>query len=211
MNSRSKSLPPTLPTYAPGPSSGLVSDSSLYGVKRKRSFYSESDPKEPAGVPPSKQLKSSGSGALSHDYTALSEANLREHDAQNMSSATSLKRTSSRRSMTAKSDITSESYQTVKSTISLSSYRFKHLTAAQIRLNAKPPHHIKTAIDAIIERKYPQERLDKLKLVAEDLHSKSNKPLSFFGYMYVLSFFFRSLFAQNREKTRNREIEKNES
>jgi hypothetical protein len=178
MDSRSKSLPPILPSYAPGRPSDLVPDSSLRGVKRKRSFPSESDPEEPEVVRPSKQLKSPGSGALSDDYTTLSEANLREHDAQTMSSVPSLKRSSSRRAITAKSDITSDSYQAPRSTISSSSYRFQHLAAARVRLNTEPPHHIKTTIDAIIGREHTQERLDKLNLVAKDLHKESKKRVS---------------------------------
>lgn len=146
-------------------------------MKRKRSC-SEVDPDDPEGVRPSKQLKSPGRSAVSDDVSPLSEANLRKHNKQTMSSTPSLKRTSSRRSTKStnvKSDTASDSDQTTKSAISSSPHRFVHLANAGVCLNAEIPKDIRTTIDNIVERIPPQGRLEELKLVAKDLHNISNQ------------------------------------
>ena len=50
-----------------------------------------------------------------------------------------------------------------------------HLAAARVCLNAEIPQKTRIAVDAILDREPTRERLEILKLVAEDLHNKSNK------------------------------------
>lgn len=140
------------------------------GVKRERSVSSETGfEEEPKGARPSEQLKRDTS-------TVLSEENLREFEAQNVSNIPPMKRSLSRRS-TAKSDITSDSRGS-GSSINLSTYRFQHLAAAKVRINSKPPDHIKAAIDAILEREPTQERRDELKIISKEFHTRSSDLIS---------------------------------
>ena len=153
-DSRSQSLPPRLPAYAPG---------TLSGLKRKRSLSSE------AGSEDAHPLKQPKTAYIS----PLSEANLREFEAQtSMSSTPSKKRSLSRRS-TVKSD--ADSSRTPASSVTLATYRFRHLAAAEVRINTDPPDHFKTAIDAILQRKPTVKRRDKLEEIAKTFHLKSKK------------------------------------
>ena len=162
IDSRSQSSTTRLPPYAPD---------CLSSPARKRSVSSETESEEERkGARPSKQLKSDTS-------TVLSKENLRKLEEYNMSNITTLKRSLSRRSTT-KSDITSDSNHSSKSSISISTYRFQHLAAAKLRINSNPPDDIRAAINAIAGREPTQERRDELKVISKEFHTRLNDLVS---------------------------------
>ena len=152
MDSRSQSLPTHLPAYTSG---------SLSGSKRKRSSSPEAEDIKAAC--PSKQLKTA-------HISPLSEANLRELEAQTSVSGTTSKKRPSSRLSTLRSD--ADSTQT---SVSIANYRFRHLAAAEIRLKIDPPDHIKAAIDAILEHESTMDRRKELEEIAREFHLESKK------------------------------------
>lgn len=174
MDSRSQPTTTQSPPHAPTRDSSPATVSSSRGVKHGRSASPETGfEEEPEGARPSKQLKRDTS-------TVLSEENLREFEAQNMSTTYSLKRSSSRRSTTKSvttADITTDSRGSGGS-INLSIYRYQYLAAVQVRIHSIPPDHVKVAIDAILEQKPTQERHDQLKRISKDFHTRSIRLIS---------------------------------
>ena len=85
----------------------------------------------------------------------------------------SIKRSSSRRSTTAGSDITQETTRTKGSSSSNAHYRFEVLAPAQINIHADPPpKNIQDAIDAIVYGNPPRGRREQLELIAREFQAR---------------------------------------
>jgi hypothetical protein len=95
------------------------------------------------------------------------EINLRQFNGEEMNSASditptgSIKRTSSRRSMTASTDVTQDtgSVPPQRSSGSTAHYRYDHLVAAEVHIHdLSPQADIQARIDGIIKAKVSEER-----------------------------------------------------
>jgi hypothetical protein len=134
------------------------------GTKRRhpQDRNAEAEVNELKSVRPSKQAR----GTLSSEQE-LSEENLRKFeilsrkDVDPTNNVPALKRTSSRRSITASETGTDRT----RSTTTNSVYRYKHLTAAEIHIHADLPDYIETAINRIVNAPVSEERRAELRRV----------------------------------------------
>lgn len=164
--------------------------------KRKRSQDSEAEADEPKDDCPTKQPRRSTAPRLEpseenlqKDSEAEAKADepegpseqpeelppLSEKDLQSLyeevmasvaSNASSLKRTSSRRSI-APSD--SDTVRSQRSTSTTAVYRRKNLAAVQIHFHNEPPDHIQTDINRIINAEVSKQRRAELRVIAHEL------------------------------------------
>jgi hypothetical protein len=150
--------------------------SQLARPKRKRLQDSESEADEPEGVYPSKQPR-----RFPPPEHELSEQNLRIFNGEEMDDAANNarpkgnKRSSSRPSTRAASDVTQETARTQRSSNTTAYYRFAHLKSAQVYVHTDPPEDIQKAIHAIIKAEPPEGRRDKLKTISQILHKGCTK------------------------------------
>lgn len=139
------------------------------GTKRKRPQDSEAEAKAEADeledARPSKQPRE-----LPPPEHELSKKNLRLHnkmmdDAVNSSRPGSIKRSSSQRSLSRRSNTATDGTQGTKGSPSTNAhYRFELLSPAQINVHADPPRKvIQDAIDAIVKANPPKGRREQLK------------------------------------------------
>lgn len=158
--------PPVQPS--PTPSAPI---SQPAGTKRKRSQESEAEAKadELEDERPSKQPRE-----LPSPEHELSEKNLRLHnkkmdDAVDSSRTGSIKRSSSQRSLSRRSNIASDGTQGTKGSSSTNAhYRFELLRPALINVHANPPFKdIQDAIDAIVKAKTPEGRREQLEPISK--------------------------------------------
>ncbi|KAF7502121.1 hypothetical protein GJ744_007097 [Endocarpon pusillum] len=116
-----------------------------------------------------KAYKSGGVSEQPKELPPLSRSNLQILDNELMNSAApnspALKRTLSRRSITASEAETTRSQRSSGNT---AFYRHKNLTAVQIRIHAQPPECIQAAINRIVNRKVSKERRAELRLIAQE-------------------------------------------
>lgn len=125
---------------------------------------------EPEGVHPSKHAR---------DLSPLSEEDLHALYEEVTASPTNLarprdiKRSSSRHSTTASSNLTRETTRTKGTSSTNAYYRFEVLTPAQINIHADPPpKHIQDAIDAIVHAKPSEKRRNQLELIAREFQDR---------------------------------------
>ena len=138
-------------------------------AKRKRSPSPESEVYKVEETRPSKQPKKSST------ILALSEHNLRRFNAEQMehaSSASSLKRTSSRNTKT--TDV-SQTTRTTGVSVGSASYRYRHLADAQVFLHVDPPDHVTASIKAVVEAEINEDDQIKLKDIASRFHVDTMK------------------------------------
>lgn len=141
-------------------------------IKRKRLHDPEADDSENVHLVKQPRIRLS-------PPTELSEKNLRLFNRETMDSASnitpsgSIKRSSSRRTITSSTgvsqDITSAPSQ--RSSGSTAHYRYRHLRSAQVFVHSpSPPAEIQTCIDAIVKAKVSEERRTKLLAISQRFH-----------------------------------------
>jgi len=87
--------------------------------------------------------------------------------------AATLKRSSSRRSITASSE--ADTVRSQRSSNSTAYYRYKHLAAAEVYIHTDPPANIQAGINAVVEAKVSKERRAELRTIAQGLYHGCKK------------------------------------
>lgn len=125
---------------------------------------------EPEGVRPSEHLQ--GLPPLSEEDLHALYKEVMDSTANNVQ-PTSIKRSSSRRSTTAGSDVTQETTRTKGFSSTNAHYRFEILAPAQINIHADPPpKNIQDAIDAIVYAKPPEGRREQLEPIVREFQAR---------------------------------------
>ena len=125
---------------------------------------------KPEGVHPS-QCPRELSPLSEKDLHALYEEVM--NSTANNTRPENIRRSSSRRSTVAGSDITHETTRSKSSSSTNAHYRFKVLAPAQINVHADPPpKHIQNAIDAIVYAKSPEGRRKQLEPIVQEFQAR---------------------------------------
>ncbi|KAI9792923.1 MAG: hypothetical protein M1816_001245 [Peltula sp. TS41687] len=103
----------------------------------------------------------------------LSKENLRIFDKMDASNSRPgrIKRTSSRRSTAASTEVTQDTAQSHLSSGTMAYYRYTHLAAATVFIHVVPPEKIQAAIDDTVHAEPSEERRKELKAISQELHN----------------------------------------